>query len=409
MRGALVLVGGLIALAAVLVLLTMPWVTPPSEAVSWRAVRFADLAGWADDDHLAALDAFRRSCTKLDTLPDDKVIGPYGTAADWRQPCALAVTVPAGDRSAARKFFEASFTPLRVRRGDEEQGLFTGYYEPELHGSRTQDARFHVPLLARPNNMLTADLGLFKDTLKGQSITGRVIGKTFVPYADRREIEADIEKGLNGNTDLVPVLWVDDPVQAFFLHVQGSGRVVLTDGTVVRVGYDAQNGRPFTPIGRVLIRNGSLAKGSVTMQAIRGWLADHPSEAQALMNEDASFIFFRELEIKDATLGPPGSQGVALTPGRSLAVDRSVHGLGVPVWLETDSPPPEALARVPKLARLMVAQDTGGAIKGPVRGDVFYGFGPAAEELAGAMQAKGRMTVLVPPAVAARVLHPPTS
>ncbi len=405
MRGAGILIAGLLVLALVLVAMLGRGGMPEPARVSWRAESFADLKGWTDDDHLAAIAAFSRSCERIDILADDATLGPYGRAAEWRGACALARTVTPGDRDGARRFFEATFTPLRVSVGGKENGLFTGYYEPELQGSRTEDARFHVPLLGRPPNLLTADLGLFQEALKGQRVTGRVDGNRFVPYAERGEIEANLKSDPN----YVPVLFVDDPVAAFFLQIQGSGRVALTDGSVIRVGYLEQNGRPYTAIGRVLIEKGALQRGKTTMSSIRAWLATNPGEARTVMNANASYVFFRELTVDDPLLGPPGAEGVPLTPGRSLAVDRKIHALGVPMWIETDPSPPEVIDRVPPLARLMVAQDTGGAIRGAVRGDVFYGFGPAAEDLAGAMQASGRLSVLVPKTVAKQLLNPPSS
>jgi membrane-bound lytic murein transglycosylase A len=242
---------------------------------------------------------------------------------------------------------------------------------------------------------VSVDLGLFRPTWKGQRIAGKVSGEgKLVPYTDRRGIEAD---ALRVPAPLLkPIVWVDDPVDAFFMEIQGSGRIRLAEGGVIRLNFDGQNGLPYTPIGRLLIERGTLPKGGASMQAIRAWIAQNPGAGAALMDENASYIFFREKPIDDPALGPPGAQAVALTPGRSLAVDLAIHGLGVPVFVAAEPPAPGQ----PPFERLMIAQDTGGAIVGPVRGDVFWGSGPEAGETAGTMKAKGRLFVLVPRAIA---------
>ncbi|HUO91921.1 MAG TPA: MltA domain-containing protein, partial [Rhizomicrobium sp.] len=199
-----------------------------------------------------------------------------------------------------------------------------------------------------------------------------------------------------------PLVWVDNPVDAFFMDIQGSGRIRFADGGVTRLTFDGQNGFPYTPIGKVLVERGALSKDAVTMQTIRAWLSQNPATSAEVMNANASYIFFREVPIPDPALGPPGAENVALTPGRSLAVDLSLHGLGVPVFVAAEPIEPGGAP----LERLMIAQDTGGAITGPVRGDIFWGSGPEAAARAGAMKAKGQMFVLVPQAVAAQLLNP---
>ncbi len=233
------------------------------------------------------------------------------------------------------------------------------------------------------------ELGLFRPAWRGERIGGRVEAGQLKPYATR----AEIERGALAKRDL-ELFWVDDPVDAFFLHIQGSGRIRLPDGAVARIGYDGQNGRPYVPIGRILAERGALARDDVSMQTIRAWLAAQPGEAAALMDENPSYVFFRELTGE----GPVGAQGVVLTAGRSLAVDRTFLPLGVPLWLDLDDPK-EGNG---KLRRLVVAQDTGGAIRGPVRGDLFWGFGPEAAERAGMMKDRGTYYLLLPRDVAAR-------
>jgi membrane-bound lytic murein transglycosylase A len=313
--------------------------------------------------------------------------GLAGTAADWKPACAAAEKVPAGDDAAARAFFERRFRPLAATNGGHPLGLFTGYYEPLLQGSRRRGGRFTVPLYLRPPELVTVDLGDFRESLKGQRIAGKVEDGALVPFPDR----GAIEKGALAGRDL-ELVWVDDPVDAFFLHVQGSGRVRLAEGGELRVGYAAQNGHPYFAIGRDLIERGALRKEEVSMQSIRAWLEAHPDDAAKVMERNASYIFFQELKGD----GPLGAEGVPLTPGRSLAVDRELLPLGLPVWLSAGMPGAREGEPDRKLRRLLVAQDTGGAIRGPVRGDVFWGHGDEAAEIAGRMKHRGRLWVLLP-------------
>ena len=218
-----------------------------------------------------------------------------------------------------------------------------------------------------------------------------------IPYPSRAEIEG------GGLSTAVPILFVDDPIDAFFLQIQGSGRIVLDDGTVVRAVYAAQNGRPYTAIGAILIQRGELTREAVSMQSIRAWLLAHPADAQSLMNANASFVFFEERPIGDPLLGASGAQGVPLTPQASLAVDLTIHALGIPVWLETTAPDADTTKPDQAFNRLLVTQDTGGAIRGAVRGDVYWGYSPEAGSIAGRMRSEGRMTVLLPRSVASRL------
>ena len=286
--------------------------------------------------------------------------------------------------------------PYRVAAGSGA-GLFTGYYEPQLRGSRTRRGPYQTPLYGVPGDLVNVDLGLFRENLKGQRIVGKVTDGRLIPYPPRAEIESV------GLGQAVPILFVDDPIDAFFLQIQGSGRILLEDGTVVRGVYAAQNGRPYTAIGAVLVRRGELSLEEVSMQSIRAWLVAHPAEAQEIMNANASYVFFAEQPIGDPSLGAAGAQGVPLTPEASLAVDPTVHALGVPVWLETTAPDPDATKPNRIFHRLLVMQDTGGAIRGPVRGDVYWGYTADAGSIAGRMRSEGRMTVLLPRSVASRL------
>jgi membrane-bound lytic murein transglycosylase A len=361
----------------------------PDKLVLARA-DFSDLPGWSADDPSAALPALLKSCAVLLKGADDQPVGIAGQVRDWRAPCAEAAGLKPGDAAEARAFFERGFVPYRAANNSRTEGLFTGYYEAELHGALTPDARFKVPLYRRPPDLVSVDLGQFRPELKGQRIAGKVAGGKLLPYAARREIEDGVLSGRG-----LELAWVDDPVDAFFLAIQGSGRVILPDGQMLRVGYDGENGRPYVAIGRVLADEGVPAD-QITMPYLRQWIADHGPDGLALMDKNPSYIFFRELTGE----GPLGAQGVALTPGRSAAVDRAFVPLGLPLWVDT-SDPVEPSGR---LRRLLVAQDVGGAIRGPVRADLFFGYGPAAAQHAGLMKGRGTVWLLLPAAAAARQL-----
>jgi membrane-bound lytic murein transglycosylase A len=385
----------LVASLAVLMLALALWLTlrrtrQATGHLVLTPATFADLPGWREDAIAQALPALLRSCRRLASLPEGEPLGRdgfAGTAGDWRPACAAAARVPAGNHAAARTFFEAHFRPFAAADGGERSGLFTGYYEALLQGSRKRSARYHVPLYGRPPELVTVDLGKFRADLHGKRIAGRVEGGVLIPLPDR----AAIDKGALSRRGL-ELGWVDSPVDAFFLQIQGSGRVRLAEGGEIRVGYAGDNGRPYTAIGRELIRRGVYQPAEVSMQSIRGWLEAHPGEADALMETDASYVFFQEVKGE----GPLGAEGVPLTPGRSLAVDRGHWPLGVPLWLDTMAPSPRDGDPDRPLRRLFIAQDTGGAIRGPIRGDVFWGAGPTPEAIAGKMKHPGRLWVLLP-------------
>ncbi|MSO89652.1 MAG: murein transglycosylase [Rhodospirillaceae bacterium] len=358
----------------------------PADSLTLTPTEFGALSGWERDDHQAALAAFRRSCARLLRLADDRPMEPdraFGLAGDWKPACTAAATA-----ADARGFFERWFRPYKAGNNQASAGLFTGYYEPELRGSHRPGGRFTVPLYRRPPDLVTVDLGLFKEEWRGQRLGGRVVSGALRPYANRAEIDAGAITGRN-----LEMLWVDDAVDAFFLHIQGSGRVVLEDGSVVRVGFDSANGQPYYAIGRELVSRGVPAS-DVSMQSIRAWLAAHPDEAAAVMAKNPSYVFFRALDGD----GPLGAEGTVLTPGRSLAVDRAFLTLGLPVWLDTEDPLDPRL----RVRRLLISQDTGGAIRGPVRGDIFWGYGAEAAERAGRMRSSGEYWLLIPRTVAER-------
>jgi membrane-bound lytic murein transglycosylase A len=361
-----------------------PVETPPKPLL--HAVTFAEMSGWTVDDHRPALAAFVRSCKTLLAQPADRSLGADGvggTMSDWHPACTAARALQQDTAGTARAFFESHFSPYALLADTTAAGLFTGYYEAELNGARQKGGAYRTPIHSRPADLINIDLGKFRSEWKGERIAGRVRGGTLEPYESRAEIEAGSLKKRN-----LEIVWVDDPVDAFFLHIQGSGRVRMDDGSIVRLGYAGHNGHAYVAIGRELVRRGDMTVDQVSMQSIRAWMEAHSERATDLMRANPSYIFFRETEGD----GPMGAQGVALTPGRSLAVDRRYVPLGVPVWLDTADP----LAPAQPWRHLMVAQDTGGAIKGIVRGDIFFGYGDAAAEQAGRMRQQGRVYLLLP-------------
>ncbi|MGV7210707.1 murein transglycosylase A [Oxalobacteraceae bacterium A2-2] len=335
---------------------------------------FADLPGWDKDDLRAAWPAFLSSCSVLSKQPA------------WKESCGIARTVNANDERAIRTFYEAFLQPNRVIAPDgATDGLVTGYYEPLLRGARKKGGPYQTPLFKVPDDMITVDLASVYPELKGMRLRGKLVGKKLVPYATR----ADIERGDFAGKEL---LWVDDPVESFFLQVQGSGRVQLTDTQeTVRVAYADQNGHPYKSIGKYLVEKGELTVEQASAQGIKAWIAGHPTRMQELFNVNPSYVFFREEKLPDPKVGPKGSLGVPLTPQRSVAVDATQLPLGAPIFLSTTQPNSD----IP-LQRLVMAQDTGGAIRGAIRIDYFFGFGTEAAENAGRMKQRGSVWVLLP-------------
>ena len=389
--------GRLIALAALAaallgaaaVALTAPAVPLPSGAVpnaDLTPVAYADLPGWAADDQAGALAAFRASCPGILADPGRFPSG-LGAAADWRAACTAALeTAPA----KARRFFEDRFDAFAVSASGSGDGKITGYYEPELEGSRTWSMLFSEPAYGVPPDLVTVDAAAFAPLLEGQRIVGKVVAARLVPYDTRAEIGGYDYRG-RART----LLYLRSRAVAFFLQIQGSGRVRLPDGRMVRLGYAAQNGHAYTAIGGVLIARGEIAREDMSMAAIRTWLAAHPREADELMNRNASYVFFEETPLDDPALGPKGAEGVALTPGRSLAVDARVWPYGLPIHIAGRISAADGVGEE-DIARLMIAQDTGGAIRGVVRGDLFFGWGPEAERRAGGTDGPVRFYVLLP-------------
>ena len=388
-------------LAALGIALAIWWVTkpPPPDRTEllMEAVEHRQLADWTDDDHHLALQAFLRSCARLEALPLESQVGPDrfdATASDWRRPCERGQGLTQANPAAARQFFEDEFVPTAISDGGKAEGLFTGYYEPHYEGSRERIGRYNVPVYGRPEDLVTADLGAFQAKWEGVHLVGRLEEGKLLPFDTREAIESD---GLEDRAEVI--LWLRSAVDAFFLQIQGSGRIRLSDGSKTRVGYVASNGHPYTAIGKELVARGALAEDGVSMQSIRRWLEANSAKARDLMSVNARYIFFREL-IGD---GPFGAAQVVLSPGRSLAIDTTLIPLHLPVWLETTWPPGSDRPEGATLRRLMITQDTGSAIRGPVRGDVFWGGGREAEELAGRMSEAGQYFLLLPKALHERL------
>jgi membrane-bound lytic murein transglycosylase A len=358
------------------------WQTTRPGPLRLRQVNFSDLPGWRDADLNAALASFARGCAVLAAKPPATPMGGKGyagTVADWLAACGLA-------DGEARAFFEKNFTPYQVSAGGAEAGLFTGYYEPLIRASHERHGAYQTPVYGLPPDLVRVDLSLFNPRLAGEHISGRLDGQRLVPFATRAEIDA------HGVPNTKILFWCDDPVALFFLQIQGSGRVSLDDGSSERIAYAGENGRPYTAIGRILIQDGALTSQDVSLASIRAWLKQNPSRAPAVMEADQSFVFFEEKPVGDASLGSPGTLGTPLTPRASLAVDPRLNALGAPYYV--DAAPVKAL---------LIAQDTGGAIRGPVRGDVFFGFGDRTEADAGGMKAQGDLYVLLPTQLALRL------
>ncbi len=340
-----------------------------------KPVSFTAVSGWDKDRLREAWPAFLTSCEVLVKRPD------------WREPCSVARDVDAASEKAIRTFFEAFFTPYQMINADgSDTGLVTGYYEPLLRGARKRGGPYQTPLYRAPEDLLTIDITSLYPELKGMRLRGRLVGNKVVPYLSRAEM---LQSGvLNGKE----IVWVDDPIEAFFLQVQGSGRVQLIDTReTVRVAYSDQNGHPYKSIGRYLVDKGELTLDQASAQSIKAWYAANPARRQELLNANPSYVFFKEEKLVDPDKGPKGAMGVPLTPKRSIAVDPKFVPVGVPVFLATTQPGTEMPMQL-----LAMAQDTGGAIRGAIRADYFWGFGTEAGEKAGRMKQRGMMWLLLP-------------
>ena len=348
-----------------------------------QAARWSDLPGWNEDDLSAAWPAFLQSCSALANRPQWPL---------WRATCEEAKALETKDKATLRHFFEARFEPYLLTNPDgTTRGMVTGYYEPLLRGSRKRTEVYSQPVLSVPHDLLTIELSDVLPDLKNMRLRGRLQGNKVVPYYSR----ADIISREKDYADRV-LLWVDDAVELFFLQIQGSGRVKLPDGKLVRIGYADQNGHPYQSAGRVLVERGELRLDQTSMQGIQAWARANPDKLNDVLNANPSYVFFREVPSKgNGDEGPQGALGVPLTAERSIAIDPRYIPLGAPVFLSTTLP-----NSTDTLRRLMLAQDTGGAIRGVVRADFFWGFGAEAGNQAGRMKQSAQMWVLLPPGVA---------
>jgi membrane-bound lytic murein transglycosylase A len=351
-------------------------------------VSYDDLPGWRQDDHAAALAAFIQACQN-----------PPGPGPQTRRRALIRICdaarqmrAQARDPGKARRFFEKHFVPVAIsgRRAGPPKGFLTGYYEPVLEGSLTQTGDYTVPILRRPDDLVQVSSDVLRATANAanQPTAGRRVDGKIVPYYTRAEIEDGILKGRG-----LEMVWLKDPVAAFFMHVQGSGRIRLPDGQLRRIGFAGKSGHPYTSIGGVLIDRGIATKEAMNLDVLRDWLRANPKEGRALMQQNKSYIFFQFNPQADAWSGPIGAQGSPLTAGRSLAVDAKHHVLGTPIYVEG---PTVTHHGEPGFRRLMISQDVGSAIKGPERGDIYWGSGEEAEKLAGLMRHPGRFFMLLP-------------
>ena len=387
MRRNLTLSAFLIVLAGCAAMPPPPPVCPPCPGVEpakpaakpLQPAAWSDLPGWESDDHAAALALFRAECATLAKRPL------------WLATCESAQKLGAGEAAPAevRAWFEQNFRPWALTNPDGgREGLVTGYYEPVVRGSRAPRPPYSVPVFGPPDDLIVVELADLYPELRHMRLRGRIDGRKLVPYYSRAEWSAE-ETRRAGRA----LLWLDDPVDFFFLQIQGSGQVELADGSRVRIGYADQNGHPYRSIGTWLIERGEIKANEASMQGIKAWAEKNPQRLQELLNANPSLVFFRELEATGN--GPPGALGVPLTPERSIAVDPRHVPLGSPVWLATTRTNGETNGGQ-AFTRLMLAQDTGGAIRGPVRADFYWGSGPAAGTQAGRMKQPGRMWVLLP-------------
>ena len=355
----------------------------------YAPVAWADIAGWNEDDHLLAYKAFRTSCRPIaaqQTPPAE----PKALGTSLRDPCRVARNLDLDNGARAKAFFEAHFLPLRISRLGEGEGFVTGYYEPIIDGSRTQTDVYNVPVYRRPSNLFVRGARQSSAGLPNKGQVFRKIGRRkLVPYYDRAEIEDGAIAGRG-----LEIVWLKNQTDLLFTQIQGSARVRLEDGSTVRINYDAHNGFAYTPVGRILIERNIIPKDQMSMQKIREWMEQNPDGANELRRQNRSYVFFREVNLSDKD-EPAGAQGVPLTPGRSIAVDKALHVYGTPFFIEGELPIESEQSKTP-FRRLMIAQDTGSAIVGPARADLYFGAGAEAGKVSGRFRHNARFVILIP-------------
>jgi len=356
----------------------------------YAPLAWSDVGGWADDDPLPAFETFRTSCRPIVAVrksppSDDKALG-----ASLREPCLAARAENVSDSATARRFFERHFVPLEISRVGEEAGFVTGYYEPVVDGSRVPTDVYTVPVYRRPSNLFVRGFSQASAGMPNKGQVFRKIGRRkLVPYYDRGEIEDGVLAGRG-----LEIVWLKSQTDLLFIQIQGSARIRLEDGSMVRINYDAHNGYPYTPVGRVLIERGIVPKEQMSMQRIRDYMEQNPDAAKELRRQNRSYVFFREVALSAADEAV-GAQGVPLTAGRSIAVDKALHVYGTPFFIEGALPIESDTAATP-FRRLMVAQDTGSAIVGPARADIYFGAGAEAGRVAGRLKNPARFVLLLP-------------
>lgn len=354
----------------------------PGHLARLRPLTFADLPGWQTEDFKGFWQAMTNNCSVM-----------RQRATNWAEICRQADGISAGDGAAIRQLIETRFTPHELTDANgTRSATITGYYEPLLRGSRSRGGPYQVPIYRTPRDLINVDLSSIYPEIKALRLRGRLEGNRVVPYPTRAEIEM---KGLLAGQEL---LWVDDVIEAFFLQVQGSGRIQLPNGVSIRVGYAEQNGYPYRSIGKYLVEKGELRVSDASMQGIKTWVAANPHRRDELLHQNPSVVFFKEVPNLNAASGPLGSMGLPLTAERSLAVDPRFVTTGTLVYMSTRVPRPTAPPRDPGIPfqRLMIAQDTGSAILGVHRSDIFFGTGSEAGEVAGRMRSEGQLYVLLP-------------
>jgi membrane-bound lytic murein transglycosylase A len=360
-------------------------------------VAWADIAGWNDDDHLPAFKAFRLSCKPISAQRDlpadpqtDAKTDVKALGSSLRDPCRAARAADISDGGRARAFFEEHFLPLRISRLGEDAGFVTGYYEPILDGSRTQTDAYTVPVYRRPSNLFVRGFKQDAPSLPNKGEVFRKIGRRkLVPYYDRAEIEDGAIAGRG-----LEICWLKSQTDLLFAQIQGSARIRLEDGSTLRINYDAHNGYPYTAVGRILIDRGIIPKEQMSMQKIREWMEQNPDGARELRRQNRSYVFFHQVPLSDKDEAV-GAQGVPLTPGRSIAVDKALHVYGTPFFIEGELPIESERSKTP-FRRLMIAQDTGSAITGPARADLYFGAGADAGKVSGRLKNSMHFVILVP-------------
>jgi len=362
---------------------------PEISGSQYFPIPWSDVPGWNEDDQLAAYQTFRASCKSIaaqhDAVPDSRALG-----AALREPCRAARATEIADGARARAFFQENFVPLEIMRLGQDAGFVTGYYEPIIEGSRTENEVYNVPVYRRPSNLFMRGYSQASLDLPNKGQVFRKIGRRrLVPYYDRGQIEDGVLEGRG-----IEIVWLKDQTDLLFAQIQGSARVELPDGTTVRINYDSYNGYSFTPVGRILVERGIFSREEISMQKIREWMQANREGAKELRRQNRSYVFFREVQLSDKEEAI-GAQGIPLTPGRSIAVDKSLHVYGTPFFISGELPIESETSKTP-FRRLMIAQDTGSAITGPARADLYFGAGPEAGKIAGRLKSNMRFVMLVP-------------